>query len=63
MRNITIILVLGSIFLLGYLMNKHEDLVNYSSEKYEECVKVEYGMTPSYYYEINNEYPECIWNK
>lgn len=59
MKALKIILILVSIFLLGYLFEKHTDLVNLSAERYEECVKVEYGMTPSYYYEINGEYPEC----
>lgn len=60
MKPLTIILVLSSIFLLGYLFEKHDDLVNLSADKYEKCVMVEYGMTPSYYYELNNNYPECI---
>lgn len=59
MKPLTIILVLSSIFLLSYLFEKHTDLVNLSAERYEECVKVEYGVTPSYYYSEQGFYPEC----
>lgn len=60
MRNI-IVLLLGLMFvlLLSVWLEKRSDLAIISAENYEECVKVEYGVTPSYYYSEQGFYPEC----
>lgn len=60
MRNI-IALLLGLMFvlLLSAWLEKRSDLAIISAENYEECVKVEYGVTPSYYYNEQGFYPEC----
>lgn len=60
MRNI-IALLLGLMFvlLLSAWLEKRSDLAIISAENYEECVKVEYGVTPSYYYSEQGFYPEC----
>ena len=57
---IKICLALCVFILIVVLINNHDNKVNQAAEYYEECVKVQYnGMTPSYYYEVNGEYPEC----
>jgi len=60
MRNI-IVLLLGLMFvlLLSVWLEKRSDLAIISAENYEQCVKVEYGVTPSYYYSEQGFYPEC----
>jgi len=60
MRNI-IVLLLGLMFvlLLSVWLEKRSDLAIISAENYEQCVKVEYGVTPSYYYNEQGFYPEC----
>lgn len=60
MRNIiTLLLGFVLVLLLSAWLEKRSDLVIIQSENYEKCVKAEYGMTPSYYYEVNGKYPEC----
>jgi len=56
---IALLLSIVFVLLLSVWLEKRSDLAIIQSENYEECVKVEYGMTPSYYYEVNGEYPEC----
>lgn len=57
---IKIVLALGVIILIVMFLNSREEKMNQAAESYEQCVKVQYdGMTPSYYYEVNGEYPEC----
>lgn len=57
---IKIFLALVVIILIIMWSSDHDKKVNEAAENYEQCVKVEYdGMTPSYYYQINGEYPEC----
>lgn len=51
-------------FLIIYLLffvwlPRHDKAIEYASDKYERCVKEEYGVTPSYYYAENGEYPKC----
>lgn len=52
-------------FLIIYLLffvwlPRHDKAIEDASDKYENCVKEEYGVTPSYYYAENGEYPECL---
>lgn len=60
MRNIiALLLSIVFILLLSAWLEKRSDLAIISAENYEECVKVEYGVTPSYYYNEKGFYPEC----
>lgn len=60
MRNIiALLLSLMFVLLLSAWLEKRSDLAIISAENYEECVKVEYGVTPSYYYNEQGFYPEC----
>lgn len=60
MRNIiALLLSLMFVLLLSAWLEKRSDLAIISAENYEECVKVEYGVTPSYYYSEKGFYPEC----
>lgn len=60
MRNIiALLLSLMFVLLLSAWLEKRSDLAIISAENYEECVMVEYGVTPSYYYSEQGFYPEC----
>lgn len=60
MRNIiALLLSIVVILLLSFWLDKRSDLAIIQAENYEQCVKVEYGMTPSYYYSEQGFYPEC----
>ena len=56
---ITILLTLSALLLINFLLEERTDRIIKSSEEYEICIQKQYNMTPSYYYEINGEYPLC----
>lgn len=37
----------------------HDEKVQIGADKYELCVKSQYGVSPAYYYQEHGEYPEC----
>lgn len=58
-----IIAILTGIIMIGLFLkwtNDRDVKVIESSQKYEECVRVEYNTTPWEYYNENGKYPVCI---
>jgi len=51
-----VLIIIG--WILVWSAGRDEKIME-SAEKYEQCVKAEYGVTPAYYYEEHGEYPEC----
>lgn len=37
----------------------HDEQTMIAADKYEKCVKDQYGVTPAYWYEMHGEYPTC----
>ncbi len=42
---------------------EHDKGVLETADRYEMCVKKVYQMTPSQYYEVNGEFPQCEFPK
>lgn len=59
-KNILIftLVLAASIALLSW-SDKHDKQVELGAEKYEACVKQEYGVSPASYYANHGEYPTC----
>lgn len=64
MKILKIILAFTIIYILAVLFLRWSDhqtaQVEAASDKYEACVKKEYGMSPAAYYNDQGQYPECI---
>lgn len=56
---IKIVLFILVVFILFNWINYRDNELNEKAEKYEQCVKNEYGVSPSFWYQENGEYPEC----
>lgn len=63
MRKLMILLIVASIFFLIHsfisFLNQRDEELRIWAEKYEECILVQYGTSPSNYYTENNHYPTC----
>ena len=59
MKLVYLILILA--FGIGILFwsANHDQKIQEASEKYEACVKSQYGVSPANWYAENGEYPEC----
>jgi len=55
---IAIIVLVGIASILGW-SSQRDEVIAQQADKYVECVKVEYGTTPSQWYAEHNYYPEC----
>ena len=46
---------------IGFLMwsADHDTKVQAAAEKYEACVRVQYGVSPAFWYQEHGSYPEC----
>lgn len=53
-----IIIVILMTLLLKWSIN-HDKKVMESSERYEDCIMQEYGISPAQWYIENGEYPKC----
>lgn len=53
--------VLVAVVVVGVVVvsNKRDQKLMVAMDKYEECVKKEYGVSPQYWFEENGEYPVC----
>lgn len=61
MKNIFIGILIIVAFVGFFKWTAHMDEVrNVAYQKYEECVKEQYGTTPSAWYYEHGETPECI---
>jgi len=44
------------------LSDKRDEKIMKAADLYEECVRQEYGVSPSYWYQEHGEYPTCPKN-
>lgn len=65
MKNYQIALVAALIImpLCVYILAKHDAAVSEAADRYEDCVREEYGTTPAQYKVENGAYPTCDFNK
>ena len=63
MKIVKIIFVLVAVILVGRLFiiwsKNHDEQIEKSANRYEECVRSEYGVSPAQWREENGSYPEC----
>lgn len=60
MKNFAIgALIFLALCLLIRWSEKHDEKIQVAADKYEECVRNEYGMSPAQWYAENGKYPEC----
>jgi len=55
------IIIAGVVTILAWSDNRDEKMMK-AVDLYEECVKQEYGVSPSYWYQEHGEYPTCPKN-
>lgn len=55
----TIAISIIALSLIMIALNSHDNAIEKAAEKYEECVRKEYGLTPAYWYSEHGEYPTC----
>lgn len=59
----TIAWILGGIALIAGVLTwsaKHDVQVELAAQLYENCIRVEYGMSPAQYRIEHGEYPVCV---
>ena len=62
-KNIIILtLVIAGIVAILVWSDNRTDKMMKAADLYEECVKQEYGVSPSYWYQEHGEYPTCPKN-
>lgn len=57
---VALILGAGGMAYLWYLSEVRDHALHEAAQTYEQCVENSFGVTPSEYRIINNEYQECI---
>jgi predicted negative regulator of RcsB-dependent stress response len=64
MKTLKVILIFTIVFILMIAFAKWSDQrdqkIAAASDKYEACIKKEYGMSPAAYYNDQGKYPECV---
>jgi len=58
---IVILIIAGIVAILTWSDNRADKIMK-AADLYEECVKQEYGVSPSYWYQEHGEYPTCPKN-
>lgn len=60
MKNILyfVLAVVAIYFFIGW-SNDHDKKIESLAKNYEECVRVQYGVSPATWYEENGKYPIC----
>jgi len=53
------IIIAGVVTILAWSDNRTDKMMK-AADLYEECVKQEYGVSPSYWYQEHGEYPTCL---
>lgn len=56
---IYIFAIIGVIGLVLMWSVNHDKKVMESADKYEQCVRDQYGVSPAFWYSEHGEYPEC----
>lgn len=60
MKNFAIVsLIFLTIILIVKWLEKHDEKVQMAADRYEVCVRSEYGVSPAKWYAENGVYPEC----
>jgi len=59
---IIVILIIAGIVAILTWSSKKDDKIMKAADLYEECVRQEYGVSPSYWYQEHGEYPTCPKN-
>lgn len=54
-----LIAAVAIVFLLTRIVEERDERVRQASKAYEQCIKKQYGVTPSMYYQALGEYPVC----
>jgi predicted negative regulator of RcsB-dependent stress response len=57
---VALVLGAGGMAYLWYLSEVRDPALREAVETYEQCVENTFGMTPTQYRILNNEYPECL---
>ena len=60
-KNIIIytLIIAGLVAILAWTNNRDAKIMK-AADLYEECVRQEYGVSPSYWYQEHGEYPTCL---
>ena len=63
MKIVKIIFVLVAVILVGRLFitwtKNHDEQIEKSADRYEKCVREQYGVSPAQWRAENGSYPEC----
>lgn len=58
----TVLFFAGIVLVLWFVIaasNNHDEKVSEAAGRYEACIKLQNGMSPSEYYNRNGIYPDC----
>jgi hypothetical protein len=55
----TVIIIIIALAVFIEWTSKRDEKIMIAADKYEECVREEYGMSPSKWYAEHGEYPTC----
>lgn len=56
------LIILGIAIVIIWIVEwsaEHDKKVEVAAQKYEACVKSQYGVSPAFYYQEKGVYPEC----
>jgi len=59
---LSIVALIISIIALNVAFSNRDAKIMKAADLYEECVRQEYGVSPSYWYQEHGEYPTCPKN-
>ena len=61
-RIVIVTLILAGMAGILAWSNDHDKKVMQAADIYEDCIKAEYGVSPSNWYAEHGEYPTCTYN-
>ena len=60
MKNLIYIIgIIVIIYAVVVWSNWHDEKIEQSATKYEQCVMTQYGVSPAYWYQEHGSYPDC----